>query len=175
MTGSEFVTLVDEKDNVLGKKWRPELTDEDCWRAACIWIENSSGQVLLQQRSAQKATDGGLWSPAAVGTVIYGDTYYDTAIRELAEEIGLSGVELVECGHLHYKSSLGYRQLEAYRVVTDRPLSAFQLQSEEVAQIAWVDKAQLFAEITGQIEPSRQYTSSARFWPQLFGEASVTN
>lgn len=174
MAEVEFVILVDQYDNILGKKSRLELTDKDCWRAVCIWIENSAGQVLLQQRSPHKSLDAGYWSPAAVGTVIYGDTYHDTAIRELEEEIGVHDVELHKCGQLHYKSSLGYRQLKAYRATCDWPLSAFKLQAEEVAQVVWIDKAALLSELTGQTKPTRQYTSSSRLWPTLFWNKPIS-
>ena len=55
----EKVFIVDENDRVLKEKWRNELTDTDRWRIIAIWVENSLGEILLQQRSLSKDLNPG--------------------------------------------------------------------------------------------------------------------
>ncbi|MCA9301434.1 hypothetical protein H6801_03830 [Candidatus Nomurabacteria bacterium] len=75
----EKVFIVDENDRVLKEKWRNELTDTDRWRIIAIWVENSLGEILLQQRSLSKDLNPGLWTPGVVGTVAVPDSYEETA------------------------------------------------------------------------------------------------
>jgi isopentenyldiphosphate isomerase len=168
----EVVALVDEQDNVIGQKRRADLTKDDCWRMVSIWIENSSGQVLLQQRSLNKLRSPGLWTPAAEGTVTLGDDYYESAVRELGEEIGLFDVELKPTKKIHAQFESGRRQMHGYTVVCDWPVEKFTLQAEEVEQIQWVDKAQVIAEIMGTTPHTRPWPMSIKYWADVFGLAS---
>lgn len=43
MNNREKIQLVDAKDNVVGEKWRDDLTNDDCWRIISLWITNSKG------------------------------------------------------------------------------------------------------------------------------------
>jgi isopentenyldiphosphate isomerase len=51
---TEPVTIVDEKDSVLGTKDRELVNDNDRWRAVAIWVEDNEGNVLLAKRSHLK-------------------------------------------------------------------------------------------------------------------------
>ncbi len=89
------VQIVDENDNLIGHKPRTEVDfTKDIYRSACIWIENSKGEVLLARRALNKDKDPGMWGTAAAGTVDEAETYESNAYKELEEEIGLTGVEL---------------------------------------------------------------------------------
>lgn len=147
MAVKEFVALVDDQDNVIGKKDRSLLTDDDRWRVSIIWITNSKNQVLIAKRSMHKPTDPGAWSTAAGGTVQYGGVYDDTAERELKEELGVS-LELIPGKIALYKMSLGKRAGKYYHAVADLPTSAFTLQKEEVDDIKWVEKDWLWRDMT---------------------------
>jgi 16S rRNA (adenine1518-N6/adenine1519-N6)-dimethyltransferase len=165
----EIVALVDKNDQQIGQKNRHDLTDDDCWRIVSIWVENSHGQVLLQQRSLDKATDPGCWTPAAEGTVVLGEDYDSTAVRELEEEIGLTDHPLRKQNKVWTKFQFGSRQFQAYTVACDWPVEQFTAQASEVAALEWVDKQQVIAEITGQTTPTRLWPVSAHCWPAAFG------
>ena len=168
----EIVALVDENDVVIGKKRRGDLTKDDCWRMVSIWIENSQGQVLLQQRSLTKLRSPGLWTPAAEGTVVFGDDYYESAVRELQEEIGLADVELTPTKKIHARFESGRRQMHGYTLVCDWLIEKFVIQTEEVEQIQWADKAQVIAEILGTAPHTRPWPMSIQYWADVFGLAS---
>ncbi len=142
----EKVYLVDQDDNVIGSKWRDELTDKDCWRIIAIWIEDGKGNVLMQQRSYKKKLNPGKWSCAVEGTVEYGSDYDETAIRELSEEIGVDNMQLQKAKLIHYKADFGHRQTQGYKLILDWPIEKFVIQKSEVEQLAWRNKDEVISE-----------------------------
>lgn len=46
MIQREKIQIVDQNDNIIGEKWRDELTNDDCWRIISLWITNDNGEVL---------------------------------------------------------------------------------------------------------------------------------
>jgi len=144
----EQVYLVDENDKVIGKKNRKDLEAGDCWRIVSIWIFNKHGQLLIAQRTKQKAYNPSVWGPSASGTVEYGDDYHETAKRELEEEIGLSGIDLKRIGKQHYRSGDTYRMCEVYVGLNSEPAEKFKLQTEEVYAVRWITSSALKQEYT---------------------------
>lgn len=142
----EYVTLVDEHDNVIGSKDRDELTDDDRWRIITIWITNSKNQVLLAQRALTKRINPGKWGPAVAGTVEHGDSYEQTAERELTEEIGVKA-NLTPGKVLFYKSALGKRACKAFTATVDLPIEAITIPADEVAAVKWVDGQTLWEDV----------------------------
>lgn len=63
-------------------------------RSTYIIVINSSGQILIQKRSMQKDVYPGYYDPTTGGVVKAGESYEENAIRELEEEIGVTGVKL---------------------------------------------------------------------------------
>lgn len=164
----ELVAIVDKNNKVLDYKKYSELLDTDTWRIVSIWVENSHGEILLQQRSFNKSIAPGVWTPAAEGTVTEDDSYLETAIRELEEEIGLSSVELTPTQLLYIKASYGSRFMQGYVVHCDWPIEQFVKQDDEVEQLLWVDKKQLLEELGDKRSHSREYPSAYKSWPKLF-------
>lgn len=139
---SEFVTLVNQRDEILGSKERSLLTDNDRWRIVTIWLENSAGDILLAQRSMAKKNNPGKWGPAAAGTVEHGDSYDETAHRELQEELGIS-LPLRPKGLFMHDSMIGKRADMGYVGLTDASAEDFIIQQEEVERVKWIGKEAL--------------------------------
>lgn len=87
----EIFTVVDKHDRIRGYYTRFECHHNKklIHRAIGIVIFNSNGQVLLQKRSKNKDTNPGFYTLSASGHVNKGDTYKQTAQRELFEELGI--------------------------------------------------------------------------------------
>ena len=88
---NELLILVDREDNELGF-----ASKADCHfgsgllhRAFSVFIFNSSGQVLLQQRSRQKALWALYWSNSCCSHPRFGEKPQVAAERRLYEECGL--------------------------------------------------------------------------------------
>ncbi len=63
--------------------------------AFSIFIFNSKGEILLQQRAFSKVTWPGVWSNSCCGHQMLHELPIDGAIRRLKYELGISGVELI--------------------------------------------------------------------------------
>ena len=86
----EMFDVVNERDEVIGKKLRREVhRDGDKHRAVHVLVFNSRGEVFLQKRSMSKDTFPGAWDSSSSGHLDSGENYDAYAIRELREEIGL--------------------------------------------------------------------------------------
>jgi len=143
----EKVYLVDKNNKVIGSKWRDELTDDDCWRVIAVWIVDTSGKILLQQRSFKKKVGPGIWSAACEGTIEFGDEPLKTAVRELREELGIitKPEQLKPTTKIHYKDpQFGWRIKYGYFLeVEHKPVESLKLQEEEVEQAQWMTSSQL--------------------------------
>ena len=55
-----------------------------------VWIYDSSGWILLQQRSMEHLSDPGKWDISAAGHIDFGESKEQAAVREVKEELGIS-------------------------------------------------------------------------------------
>ena len=87
---AELFDVVDAEDRVIGQATRSEVHARGLLhRASHVFVFNSDGQLLLQQRSATKDAHPLCWTSSCSGHLDAGETYEIAAVRELKEEIGL--------------------------------------------------------------------------------------
>jgi 16S rRNA (adenine1518-N6/adenine1519-N6)-dimethyltransferase len=95
-TKKEFLEVVDEKNQVIGKASRWDIHRKSLrHRSVHIFIFNSEGKLYLQKRSPNKDQYPGHWDSSAAGHTDPGETPGQSAHRELMEELGLEA-ELTE-------------------------------------------------------------------------------
>ena len=83
------VILVDENDNPVGEAEKMQAHIEGLLhRAFSVFIFNSGGEMLLQQRAQKKYHSGGLWTNACCSHPVPGETTASAAVRRLQEEMG---------------------------------------------------------------------------------------
>ncbi len=86
----ELFDVVDADDQVIGQATRGEVHARGLMhRAAHVFVFNSSGELLLQQRSATKDAHPLCWTSSCSGHLDASESYEVAARRELQEEIGL--------------------------------------------------------------------------------------
>lgn len=142
---AEVVAWVDEQDRLLGGVPRAELRARRLiGRGTYILLFKSAGELCVHRRTLSKALYPGYWDVAAGGMVLYGEDYAASAARELAEELGIVGVELVEHAHFLYDAPESRLWCTAYSAVSDAPLV---LQPEEVVEARFLSLGQALAEI----------------------------
>ncbi|MCA9333349.1 NUDIX domain-containing protein [Candidatus Saccharibacteria bacterium] len=164
----DLVTVVDENDKELATKPRSKLTSKDIVRVSVLWVEDGKGNVLLQQRALTKKIGPGLWGPAVAGTVESHETYLSNIVKEAEEEIGLTDFEPQEVDKRLFWEKQGEfgRMFTFYQTTIDQPVEKFKLKTDEVAQIKWVPKEQLLANLDEHIS---EYVPSAVFWKEIYG------
>ena len=85
----EQVILVDEHDNETGLMEKMEAHEKALLhRAFSVFIFNSQGEMLLQQRAITKYHSGGLWTNSCCSHPRPGETVSAAAQRRLKEEMG---------------------------------------------------------------------------------------
>ena len=88
----EYVYHVNKNDKIIGKITKSQcLTNRMLHRGACVLVTNSKGEILVHQRAKTKMTFPGHYDLFFGGWVRYGETYKQTALRELKEETGIKG------------------------------------------------------------------------------------
>lgn len=87
----EPVDILDRQGNQTGQTMlKSEAHAKSLWHGgAHIWIYNSKGDVLLQQRSLRKLINPGIWDVSVAGHIQAGKTPKETVVEEAQEEIGL--------------------------------------------------------------------------------------
>lgn len=86
----ERVVLVDENDAELGTLEKQRAHAEGrLHRALSVFVMNSQGEMLLQQRAAAKYHSGGLWTNACCSHPRPGEDVQAAAHRRLREEMGI--------------------------------------------------------------------------------------
>lgn len=152
--------IVNENDEIIGYKNRDEITLNDLFRVSALWVENSSGDVLLAKRSMTKKNHPGKWDPAVAGTVEKGETYESNIIKEAKEEIGLYLGEFKKFKKFRHRGEYNYF-IQWFLAVSDKTIDEFKIQKDEVDEIKWFSKQELLAELKNN--PSMFLTSIKKF------------
>jgi isopentenyl-diphosphate delta-isomerase len=97
MNEKQEVILVNEKDEPIGTMEKIEAHRKAVLhRAFSIFIFNSKGEMLLQQRALNKYHSAGLWTNACCSHPAPGEATADAAHRRLQEELGFyTGLEKI--------------------------------------------------------------------------------
>lgn len=87
----EQFDVVDATDRVIAVAARSVVHAQGLrHRAVSVLVTDRRGHLLIQRRAASKDEYPGRWSPSASGHVTAGETYDETAPRELLEEVGIA-------------------------------------------------------------------------------------
>jgi 8-oxo-dGTP pyrophosphatase MutT (NUDIX family) len=125
----EIVQIVDRHNRITGSVPRSTMRRESLThRASYILVFNTENELFLQKRTATKDIYPGCWDVAAGGVVLAGESYESSAVRELAEELGVTA----PLRHLfdHYYEDAANRVWgRIFSCIHDGP---FTLQVEEV-------------------------------------------
>ncbi|MEO6671522.1 MAG: isopentenyl-diphosphate Delta-isomerase [Ferruginibacter sp.] len=99
------VILVNEKDESIGVMDKMEVHEKGLLhRAFSIFIFNAKGEMLLQQRAADKYHSANLWTNACCSHPNPGEKIDDAAHRRLKEELGFD-TTLIKAFDFTYQTS----------------------------------------------------------------------
>lgn len=135
----EYWDIYDKNKNKTGKIiQRGQLMEENEYHLIVhIWIKNSEGNFLIQQRS-EKVKNPLVWS-ATGGSVVAGEDSYTGALREVKEELGIDLSK--ENGYLFdssiYEEDNQKYWCDTYLYFIDLDITTLNLQIEEVKQVKY--------------------------------------
>lgn len=137
---AELIAWVDEQDRLLGSLPRAQLRERGLiGRGTFILLFNGAGELCVHRRTLSKALYPGYWDVAAGGMVLAGESYAESAARELEEELGIGGVELREHRRFFFDQPDNRLWCAVFSAVSDAPLC---LQPEEVLEAAFMPTQQ---------------------------------
>ena len=152
---AEFLDIVDEYGNPTGEIVDREKAHAEgiLHRTSHVWIlrRGKSGvEVLLQKRSQNKDSFPGCYDISSAGHIPAGVEWKDSALRELAEELGIDWVaedNLILCGQrkiihdeiFHGKPFRDRQLSNIYCLWLDVNPDALTLQEEEVESVTWMN------------------------------------
>jgi 8-oxo-dGTP pyrophosphatase MutT (NUDIX family) len=151
---AEPVAVYDAAGAVTGVATRGEVYARSLWHGVGgVLLRSVDGdRVYVHRRSATKLVMPGLHDCWAGGVVTPGEDPPTTAARELAEELGVSGVPLVELFVMVYDEGDGglRSHLYAYEARWDGPVRH---QPEEVADGGWMPLVELRTRLADRTWP----------------------
>jgi len=137
------VVVVNDKDEVVGTMPKSEAHKNNVpHRIAVTYVENGKGEILVQVRA-----DGYL-DHSSAGHVESGESYKEAAQRELAEELGISGVKLKYVGHgatkgEKYPGAVVSHFFDIFNCIADPG----KLQVDEVKKVYWADPKEVLRDM----------------------------
>lgn len=150
----EHVVLVNEQDQQIGimEKMAAHIVPR-LHRAFSIFIFNSKGELLLQQRALSKYHSPGLWTNTCCSHPCDGETLAQATSRRLMEEMGMQ-CDMHEVFTFIYKApvGLGLIEHEFDHVWFGQSDEVPQINTEEVASWKYMRLEDLQADIKAHPE-----------------------
>lgn len=130
----ELFDIVNEDDQVIGQASRSECHGDPALihRVAHVHVFNRRGELLLQKRSLQKDIQPGKWDTSVGGHLDRGETYLLAARREMAEELGLTGISLTFLYASKIRNEVESENIASYLAVAEGP---FRFSREEIDEV----------------------------------------
>ena len=155
-----MIVFVDESGTPIGTgpKADSHHADTRLHLAFSVFLFNSEGELLLQQRALTKKTWPGVWSNSCCGHLLPGERTEDAAARRLSHELGLSGIELtIALPDFRYRAELdGVVENEICPVLlgfTDRSPNPNPEEVNAVKWMPWNEVLQSVANPQSQLSP----------------------
>ncbi|MES2004531.1 MAG: isopentenyl-diphosphate Delta-isomerase [Bacteroidota bacterium] len=150
----EQVILVDEQDRAIGTMGKMEAHEKAILhRAFSVFIFNSRGDMLLQQRASGKYHSGGLWTNSCCSHPRPGEESNTAASRRLREEMGFY-TSLEKIFDFVYKAEFanGLTEHEFDHVFAGYYDGPVQPDAREVSSFAFMPMQQIHASLTANPE-----------------------
>lgn len=136
----ELFDVVDADDSVIETLTRSEVHRRKLLhRAIHVFVFRSDGTMLIHKRSATKEEFPSVWTSSCSGHVSAGETYDQTAPREMFEELGIEAtVNPVRKFNACPETSHEFTML--YTASSDEPILP---DAQEMTEIRWLKLAEI--------------------------------
>jgi isopentenyldiphosphate isomerase len=149
----ELFDIVNEADLVIGTASRAEVhgNPDLMHRVVHVLIFNSGGLLYLQKRADSKDVQPGKWDTSVGGHVDYGEDYPEAAIREMGEELSISGITPRSLYKYRHRNDYESEMVTTYLVRWDGAIS---VQPEEISEGRFWDLDEIDAADPGIFTPN---------------------
>jgi isopentenyldiphosphate isomerase len=132
VTSEEWVDLVDEDDRVTGRVTRKQMRAQNLLhRVAAVLCFDPSGRIYVHRRTDSKDVYPGLYDMFCAGAVTAGESYDETALREIGEELGIVGPTPSFMFKFRYADAFSRSHTAVYRVTWAGPIR------HQASEVAW--------------------------------------
>lgn len=168
------VVLVDRKDNAIGEMEKLLAHQQgELHRAFSVFIFNDKGELLLQQRAANKYHGGGLWTNTCCSHPQLGEDIRMSAIERLHYEMGLK-CDLKLVYSFIYKEPVENNLIEHeldYVFVGQTNQNPV-LNKDEVQDYKWMNPTEILSDINEN--PSHYTVWFKQAFPELLSKVNNT-
>lgn len=144
------IIYVDRNDTIVGAGPSREAHEKGIiHRVIRIYLYNSKGELLIQKRADHIRSNPGMWTESVAGHVDVGETYHQAAVREMKEELDISGVDLTELKKIYTEEKDAHKLKKRFTTLyTGRYEGEVHLDPNEVSQVRWTSPEAFRAEMT---------------------------
>jgi len=152
----EYILLVDENDNVIGKeeKVKCHLGDGILHRAITLMVFNDKNELLITKRSQGKMLWPGIWDGSISSHPNEGESYEDAAKRRCPQELG------VKCDDMKFLFKIRYQtpyknvgsENEFDAAIIAKGINEVFPKKEEISEYKYVDLKELEEDIKSNPE-----------------------
>jgi len=145
----EIIQIVDEENTEIAAVSRRIMREQLLIHRACyILVFNQAEDLFVQKRTKTKDVYPGYYDVAAGGVVLAGESYEESAERELAEELGIEGVELTPCFDNYFEDTVNKVWGRVFHCKHEGP---FDLQKEEIESGGFMNVTQILDAADSQL------------------------
>ena len=146
---NEIVQIVNENNTEIAAVSRWIMREQGLiHRASYILVFNQEGELFVQKRTMTKDVYPGYYDIAAGGVVLSGESYEESAKRELAEELGIEGAVLTSCFDHYFEDTTNKVWGKVFRCRHEGP---FTLQEEEIESGGFMNVMQVLDAADSQL------------------------
>ncbi|MBC7794389.1 MAG: isopentenyl-diphosphate Delta-isomerase [Clostridia bacterium] len=170
---NEKLIAVDGNDREIGQVSKAMAHDGEgtLHRAFSIFLFNDKGEVLLQQRSADKRLWPLYWSNTCCSHPRVGEDISTATVRRLEQELGMQS-DLTYLFKFQYQAKFGPQgsENELCSVYVGQAIDEPQLHPREIAAVKWLSVEAVTRELAADTKGERYTPWFNLEWRRLVGE-----
>lgn len=147
----EMLDVVNDEDMIIGQESRLLVHEKGLQhRGVHVFLFTVDGKMLVQKRSADRASSPSLLDCSVSEHVQAGESYLEAAMRGMKEELGVEGIEIKPLGTI--KMEYGPNDNEISRIYEGRVIpNQIRFDAVEISEIRYMSLEEIQAGINNRL------------------------